>query len=110
MSANKSVTLFDDLPQIVMAGDSARARKSDPLESHAAADSSNLADSQHAVLTALAVHKHLAGFELEALLPDWSGSRVRTAVSELVKAGRVRQSDKMRKTRFGRDAIVWELA
>lgn len=103
-------TLFDDLPQIVMNGDSPRARRNDPIESHQAADSSNLHDSQQAVLTALAVHKHLAAHELEALLPEWSGSRIRTALSELRDQGRVQVAkDEHRETRFGRSAQVWEV-
>lgn len=102
-------SLFDDVPQIVMSGDNPRVRRSDPLTSHRAADSSNLADSQTAVLNALAVHKHLAAFELEMVLPMWSGSRIRTALKELAELGRVRKSDKTRTTRYGRSAVVWEL-
>lgn len=91
--------------------DSPRARRTDPIESHAAADSSNLHDSQHAVLTALAVHKHLAAHELEALLPEWSGSRIRTALAELRDQGRVQVAEgRKRETRFGRAAQVWEIA
>jgi predicted transcriptional regulator len=90
--------------------DSPRARRNDPLTSHAAADSSNLADSQQAVLTALRVHKHLAAFELETVLPMWSPSRIRTALTELAKQGLVERTDSTRMTPYGRDAHVWQVA
>lgn len=106
MSTSQSVQ-----PPMLWDDDSPRVRRNDPIESHAAADSSNLADSQQAVLTALKVHKHLAAHELEALLPEWSGSRIRTALSELRDQGRVQVAkDKHRETRFGRSAQVWEVA
>lgn len=111
MSITQSIqpSLFD-VPQIVTAGDTARARATDPITSHQAADTSNLADSQNAVLNALAVHKHLAAFELEQVLPVWSPSRIRTALKELEAVGRVRVSDRpARRTPYGRTAQVWEV-
>lgn len=125
MSLDTSVGLFDFdtvsqivvdddgprvVPSIILTDDTPRVRKSDPLTSHRAADSSNRADSKQAVLTALRIHKHLAAFELEAVLPDWSPSRIRTALTELAADGLVQRSDKTRTTRFGRDAHVWEPA
>ena len=97
------------VPGIVMEGDTARARRTDPLESHAAADAANLTDSQQAVLKALRVHKHLAAFELEQVLPVWSPSRIRTALTELQADGLVRTQG-TRRTPFGRDARVWAVA
>lgn len=98
------------VPSIILTDDSPRVRKSDALTSHLAADSSNRADSKQAVLTALRVHKHLAAFELEAVLPDWSPSRIRTALTELAEEGLVVRTDRTRSTRFGRAAHVWEVA
>lgn len=95
-------------PPMLWDDDSPRARRTDPLTSHRSADSSNLADSQQAVLTALRVHKHLAAFELEQVLPMWSPSRIRTALTELQQQGLVNRSEKTRRTRYGRDAHVWE--
>lgn len=110
-----SEVVFDDdgpriVPSIILNGDSPRVRRSDPLTSHRAADTSNRADSKQAVLTALRIHKHLAAFELEAVLPEWSPSRIRTALTELLADGLVVRSDKTRTTKFGRDAHVWEPA
>lgn len=102
--------MYEQPATIVLGDDSPRVRRSDPLTSHAAADSSNLADSQNAVLNALAVHKHLAAFELEQVLPVWSPSRIRTALKELEAVGRVRVSDRpARRTPYGRTAQVWEV-
>lgn len=98
------------VPSIILNGDSPRVRKSDPLTSHVAADSSNRADSKRAVLTALRVHKHLAAFELEQVLPDWSPSRIRTALTELAEEGLVVRSDRTRLTRYNKPAHVWEPA
>lgn len=96
------------VPSIILTGDSPRVRKSDPVTSHQAADASNRADSKKAVLTALRVHKHLAAFELEAVLPDWSPSRIRTALTELAEEGLVVRSDRTRLTRYNKPAHVWE--
>lgn len=114
MDAVSEVRIEDDgpriVPSIILSDDSPRVRKSDPLTSHVAADSSNRADSKKAVLTALRIHKHLAAYELEAILPDWSPSRIRTALTELAEDGLVVRSDRTRNTRYGRPAHVWEPA
>jgi hypothetical protein len=110
MSITKSVSLFDYLPQIVMADDSPRARRSDPITSHTAADRANLTGSQSAVHGALSRHGGLAPFELEQILPLWSPSRIRTALTELAKQGLVERTDSTRVTPYGRDAHVWQVA
>lgn len=113
MSITESVPLAmfaEGVPSIFPNGDSPRVRKNDPLTSHAAADSSNVKDSKHAVLSKLRQHKHLAAFELEQVLPEWSPSRIRTALTELKADGLVVRSERTRPTRFGRDAHVWEVA
>lgn len=97
-------------PQIVMAGDSARTRRRDPLTSHRVADLANLPDSQRDVLKKLRVYKMLAAFELEGMLPHRSPSRIRTALNELAERGYVQRLDRFRVTPFGRQAHVWGLA
>lgn len=97
-------------PQIVMAGDSPRTRRRDPLTSHRAADLANLPDSQRDVLKKLRVYKMLAAFELESLLPHRSPSRIRTALNELEERGYVQRVDRFRVTPYGRQAHVWGLA
>lgn len=114
MDSVSQIVVDDDgprvVPSIILTDDSARVRKSDPLTSHRAADSANRADSKQAVLTTLRVYKHLAAFEVEAVLPEWSPSRIRTALTELAEEGLVVRTDRTRSTRFGRAAHVWEVA
>lgn len=97
-------------PQIVMTGDSPRVRKTHPLTSHKAADLANLPDSQRDVLKKLRVYKMLAAFELETMLPQWSPSRIRTALSEPAERGYVQRLDRFRVTPYGWQAHVWGLA
>ena len=52
----------------------------------------------------------LAAFELEAQLPHWSPSRIRTALNELQEQGYVQRLDRFRVTPYGRQAHVWGLA
>lgn len=126
MSNTSSVAMFDldslsrvvlsssgprvEVPSVYLTDDSPRVRKSDPVTSHAAADGSNRAKSKQAVLAKLRVHKHLAAYELEALLPEWSPSRIRTALKELEADGMAVRTDRTRPTRFGKQAHVWEAA
>lgn len=113
MDAVSEVVIDDGGPRVVpslfLTNDSPRARRSDPVTSHVAADASSRADSKRAVLSALRVHKHLAAYELEALLPDWSPSRIRTALTELAEEGLVERSDRTRLTRYNKPAHVWEV-
>lgn len=87
-----------------------RSRKTDPVTSVEAGRRARLRESQAAVLKALTeVDFGLTQGELEARLPDWSGSRIRTAVSELAEVGLVEPTGMYRKTRYGRKAQVWQL-
>lgn len=60
---------LDTLPEIVMADDSARTRKSDPITSHVAGDNSqrNLHESKRRVLELVKVHAPVTGRELNDL-------------------------------------------
>lgn len=82
-------------PQI-LPDDSPRVRQSDPVESHLAADSitrSGRQDSQAHVLNDLRSYGRSAAWQIEEraelLSARFSPSRLRTAISELVEAGRV---------------------
>jgi len=95
-------TLFPD--------DWSRTRKSDPVSSHEAADSSNVPKSHRLVLKALEIWGDLPQFEAERLLGvHLSPSRVRSAFSELEALGKVRRTDEYRTTPSGRRAQVWEV-
>lgn len=60
---------WDALPQIVMNGDTARTRKSDPLTSHVAADvsSKHLHETKQRVLELIATHGPMVGSEVNDL-------------------------------------------
>ncbi len=60
---------LDSLPDIVMADDSARTRKTDPITSHVAGDNSqrNLHESKRRVLELVKVHAPVTGRELNDL-------------------------------------------
>ena len=112
MSLTESVPMFDldSLPPILFAGDVPRVRESDPLTSHAAADSSNLPKSQALVMALFAHERWLAQFEAEQLLAGiLSPSRVRTAFTELEEAGRLTRTAMTMPTPYGRTAQVWEV-
>jgi hypothetical protein len=67
------MSLTDDRPQIVMNRDKARARRSDPDESHAAADKSarNKDGSGRAVLWLVLAHGPLVGSEINEHYRSW---------------------------------------
>ncbi len=97
-------------PQLWDDPDGPRARKSDPLTSHLAADSNNPAASRQFVMDCLHKRGPLAQFELEELAQGlWSPSRVRTAVSELVTRDLVEFTGLHRLTPSGRSARVWSV-
>ena len=99
--------------QIVMEGDNARARLTDPVTSHEAADGTadRVKESQSAVYSLLATLGDLADFELITHLEgQWSPSRVRTARHELVELGVVADSGQFRKTPSNFRAKVWQVA
>lgn len=107
-----------------VSGDSARARLTDPTTSHQAADSISteaLEASEIEVLEVLAASRTpLSGEQIEAkhlerarLIfdgPDrlYSGSRLRTALKQLAKAGRVVPDGETR-TKSGRRAVTWRI-
>lgn len=97
---------------LVMDTGGPRARRSDPVTSHEAADGSNLWASQQAVLALLeaAGTEGMTQPELVVALPEWSESRVRSAVSELVAAGLVVDAGFARLTVHGYRSRVWMLA
>jgi hypothetical protein len=87
-----------------------RARASDPETSHDAAQSiSDISGDQQFILEWLNFLGPCTDEELLNSLPsERSPSGVRTRRSELVAMNLVRDSGKRRKTRSGRNAIVWE--
>lgn len=79
-----TLALFDD--------DSPRARRTDPLTSHEAADLNDTAGSRRAVLLILQAYgRPLADFEIEKIHDEaggkYTGQRLRTARAELVERG-----------------------
>lgn len=68
MSITQSIqpSLFDDLPQIVMNGDSPRARRSDKATSHIAADASasTMKDTKRHVLELINMYGPMVGSEI----------------------------------------------
>jgi hypothetical protein len=100
------------VPQILMTGDSPRARLTDPVTSHQAADSNNIAESTLVVLAILKGHREgLADWEVEhdhrLAGGDYTGQRLRTARSELVDAGAVVNTGHMKRNFNNRRTTVW---
>jgi hypothetical protein len=106
-----------------LTGDAARARRTDPETSHAAADSISSEDREASELEVLAIlrgaDRPLTTEQMEARHAHrawqgeapkaWTGSRIRTAVSQLAADGYVVQ-DGEGKTKSGRRAAAWRLA
>ena len=93
--------------------DSPRARRTDPVTSHEAADTNDVSKSIGWVLDTLA-RGPLADHELVLMgtacgLP-FTGQRLRTARAALVAAGLVEASGLYRLTKSNRRAIVWQLS
>jgi len=102
------------LPQILANNDTARTRYSDPITSHEAADSSNLAESSAAVLSLLVGRPDgLADWEIEhdhrIAGGTYTGQRLRTARHELTELGVIEDSGVMKLTLSGRRCKVWRL-
>lgn len=99
--------------------DTPRARRTDPVESHKAADTSDVAGSRREVLSWLAFHPDgLTDHQLEDLHvrsrraaghAPYTGARLRTARAELVEHGRVTEAGKGLSP-SGRPARIWKLA
>jgi hypothetical protein len=102
-------------PQILMAGDTARTRFTDPLTSHQAADSNNIAESSAAVVRILreAGQFGLSDWEIEYEHRKadglYTGARLRTARHELTDAGLVEDSGDTTLTPSGRRCKIWRL-
>ena len=88
-----------------------RSRKSDPVTSVDAGRAADLHGSQAAVLDLMRDFGTEFGWtqgELEdRLRGEWSPSRIRSAVSELVELGLVEWTGDTRPTRYGRKARVY---
>jgi hypothetical protein len=103
----------DDMPPVLFPDDWARTRATDPTTSHEAADSTDPAESQGALLAALREHGALAQFQAEAILHSrFSPSRIRSAFSELEEQGLVNRlgPEHSIRTPRGRRAQLWDLA
>ena len=98
------------MPTVMLDG-GPRVRKSDPVSSHEAADSNNLAHS-HRLVAWFLRGRRAAQFEAEECLIDegLSRSRVRSAFSEMEALGLLERTDEFRLTPSGRRAQVWVLA
>ena len=91
--------------------DTARARLTDPVTSHAAADSisvEGLQESQAFVLVTLRESGALPAWRIERLaFGEWSGSRIRTALTELEAAGLITRYSKS--ARNAKDSLYVDL-
>jgi hypothetical protein len=103
-----------DMLPFVFPDDTPRARRSDPLTSHEAADTNDIAGSRSAVLQVLtASQKPLADHEIEMahrlyVYRPYTSSRLRTARHELVTDGLIESSGTTR-TPSGRRTQTWTL-
>lgn len=109
-----AVPLFEsEIPPMIFPDDSARVRASDPVTSHEAADSNDVAESQLQVLATLAKVGPLADHEIHEWLTHvgilFSPSRVRTARHELLEAGLVEDTGMFHLTPARRRTKVWGL-
>lgn len=87
-----------------------RSRSTDPITSVDAGRRAKVRESRAAVMLVLSkVDFGLTQGELEERIPEWSASRVRTAVSELVGVGLVEETGVYRLTKRKRKAQVWQL-
>jgi hypothetical protein len=111
-------TLTHMPPPLFYDNDSPRARQSDPVTSHRAADGNNVSGSREVVLRVLRIYGPLADHELVArhhwevvgtLLPKYTEQRLRTARAELVESGFVQFTGEYRMTASNRRTQVWSL-
>lgn len=93
------------------ATDTARARRSDPPESHEAADTSDVEASIGATLDTLRQYGPQSDSHLTALMQSlgfpYTDSRIRTARAALVKLGKVEFSGRTGLTVTGRRTRIW---
>lgn len=108
-------------PQIgsTFGDDEARARRSDHVTSHEAADSNNVDASIGAVLATLRAEGPMTDEQLVLAMevaaawdrvPAFTQQRIRTARASLVKRGLVRMAGYYRLTATRRRAQVWEVS
>lgn len=95
------------MSSMVLDGVSPRSRSTDPVTSVDAGRAAKLHESQAAVLDCLKSWVDGTQGELESALPQWSPSRIRSAVSELGARGLVEATGETRPTRYGRQARVY---
>ena len=95
------------MSSMVLDGASPRSRSTDPVTSVDAGRAANLHASQEAVLNHMRRGGSWTQGELERVFPEWSPSRIRSAVSELVELGLVEATGETRLTRYGRKAQVF---
>ncbi len=100
----------------VFGGDTARARRNDPLESHAAADSISTDAREASEREVLTILRMLGGATDEQIAtvhaygrPRFSPSRLRTARHQLTEKGLV-VADCEGRTSSGRRAQLWKVA
>ena len=84
-----------------------RARRLDPITSVEAGRAARLHASQEAVLSFMRTGGEWTQGDLEVGFPEWSPSRIRSAVSELESAGLVEWTGETRMTRYGRKSRVY---
>ena len=84
-----------------------RSRRLDPITSVEAGRAARLHASQEAVLSFMRTGGEWTQGDLEVGFPEWSPSRIRSAVSELESAGLVEWTGETRMTRYGRKARVY---
>lgn len=84
-----------------------RSRSTDPITSVDAGRAADLHGSQAAVLDLMRGPYTWTQAELERGIDQWSPSRIRSAVSELVELGLVEWTGDTRPTRYGRKARVY---
>jgi hypothetical protein len=91
--------------------DTARARRTDPVQSHEAADLNDVSASIGAVLDTLTQYGPKADHELHSLMLTlgyfYTAERVRTARAALVKKGRVQFTGDVTFTPHARRTRVW---
>ena len=95
------------MSSMVMDGVIPKSRKSDPITSVEAGRAARLHASQEAVLSFMRTGGEWTQGDLEVGFPEWSPSRIRSAVSELESAGLVEWTGDTRPTRYGRKARVY---
>lgn len=96
---------------IIYPDDTARARRTDPVTSHEAADHNDTEKSIGLVLSALKSFGPSADHELVQMLGQsgFTPQRLRTARAALVERGLVEESGIYRLTAHNRRAIVWTI-